>query len=148
MRKILFILILFITSCGYQPIYLNSNLKNFEFANISLKGEKDVNRNIINTISLKEDKSNKSLNELSIESNYKVQETSKNKKGQINSYRSSIYVSLTIKKGQDIIKNKSFSKEFVYNNKDNKFELVEYQADIKIDLINKIIEDIILFLNL
>ena len=64
MRKILFILILFITSCGYQPIYLNSNLKNFEFANISLKGEKDVNRNIINTISLK-DKSNKSLNELS-----------------------------------------------------------------------------------
>ena len=110
--------------------------------------KKDVNRNIINTISLKEDKANKSLNELSIESNYKVEETSKNKKGQINSYRSSIYVSLTIKKGQDIIKNKSFSKEFVYNNKDNKFELVEYQADIKIDLINKIIEDIILFLNL
>ena len=109
---------------------------------------KRFNRNIINAISLKEDKVNKSLNELSIESTYKVEETSKNKKGQINSYRSSIYVSLTIKKDQNIIKNKSFSKEFVYNNKDNKFELVEYQADIKIDLINKIIEDIILFLNL
>ena len=57
-------------------------------------------------------------------------------------------MNLTIKNNKNIIRYKSFSEEFAYNNKDNKFELVEYQENIKEDLINKIIEDTILFLNL
>ena len=70
------------------------------------------------------------------------------KRGQIKSYKSKIVVNLTIKNDINIIRTKSFSEEFAYNNKDNKFELVEYQENIKEDLINKIIEDTILFLNL
>ena len=88
------------------------------------------------------------LNELFIKSSFETNETSKNKKGQVNSYRTNIIVNLVIKKNKKIIKDKNFSEEFFYNTKNNKFELVEYQADIKNDLINKIVEDIILFLNL
>ena len=42
----------------------------------------------------------------------------------------------------------NFIKEFSYNIKDNKFELVRYQDEIKNNLINKIIEDIILYMNI
>ena len=148
MKRFLFILIFLISSCGYQPIYLNNNLKNFEFNKIIAEGEKKINRNIINSLSLKENLNDKQLNELLIKSSFRVEETSKNKKGQIKSYRSSILVNLTVNKNKNIIKSKSFSEEFVYNTKENKFELTEYQADIKEDLINKVMEDIILFLNL
>ena len=103
---------------------------------------------IINSVSLKENSSNILLNEILLKSSFKVEETSKNKKGQVNSYRSSIFVSLSINKNDKTIKTKNFSGEFTYNNKDNKFELVEHQSDIKDDLINQVVEDIILFLNL
>ena len=148
MKKIIFILILFITSCGYKPIFSNNNIKNFEFSKINSEGEKDINRIILSTISLKENRTNTMLNELFIKSSFETNETSKNKKGQVNSYRTNIIVNLVIKKNKKIIKDKNFSEEFFYNTKNNKFELVEYQADIKNDLINKIVEDIILFLNL
>ena len=148
MKKYLFIIILFVSGCGYQSIYSNNKTQNFEFYKITTEGENYINRKIVNSISLKEDKTNPVLNELLLVSSFKIDATSKDKKGQIKSYRSKIVVNLTIKNNKDIIKFKSLSEEFAYNNKDNKFELVEYQENIKEDLINKIIEDTILFLNL
>ncbi len=148
MKKFLVIIIFLISSCGYQPIYINKNLKNFEFSKIITEGENDINKKIINSISLKEDRTNVLLNEILLKSSFKVEETSKNKKGQVNSYRSSIFINLSINKDGEIIKNKDFLGEFTYNNKDNKFELVQHQADIKEDLINQAIEDIVLYLNL
>ena len=148
MKKFLIIIIFLISSCGYQPIYINKNLKNFEFSKIITEGENDINKKIINSVSLKEDRTNILLNEILLKSSFKVEETSKNKKGQVNSYRSSIFINLSISKNDEIIKNKDFLGEFTYNNKDNKFELVEHQADIKEDLINQAIEDIVLYLNL
>tara|TARA_B100001093_G_scaffold509926_1_gene574878 strand:+ start:569 stop:1018 length:450 start_codon:yes stop_codon:yes gene_type:complete len=148
MKKFLVIIIFLFSSCGYQPIYINKNLKNFEFSKIITEGENDINKKIINSISLKEDRTNVLLNEILLKSSFKIEETSKNKKGQVNSYRSSIFINLSINKNGEIIKNKDFLGEFTYNNKDNKFELVEHQADIKEDLINQAIEDIVLYLNL
>ena len=43
MKKFLVVIIFLISSCGYQPIYINNNLKNFEFSKIVTEGEKDVN---------------------------------------------------------------------------------------------------------
>ena len=148
MKKFLFILIFFISGCGYQSIYLNNNLQNFEFYKITIEGEKDINRKITNSIALEEDQTNKLLNEFLLTTTFNEEETSKNKKGQIKSYRSSILINLIISKNKNIIKNKNFSEEFTYNTKDNKFELVEYQSSVKDDLINKIIEDIVLFMNM
>ena len=41
-----------------------------------------------------------------------------------------------------------FIEQFSYNNKDNKFELLQYQEEVKNNLINKIIEQAILYINL
>lgn len=148
MKKILLIFIFFLTSCNYQPIYVNKNLNNIEFSKIIIEGEKDINRKIINSLSLKENEFDDTLNNLLIESSYEIQETSKNSKGQVQSYRSIIKINLIINNKKELVLKKNFLKDFSYANKDNKSELIQYQNDIKNNLINKIIEDIILFINL
>ena len=148
MKKFLLIFIFLLSECGFQPVYLNKNLKEIEFNKIILEGNIDINRKIVGSLSFKENKLNDTLNDLLIKSSYKITETSKNSKGQVESYKSQINLNLIIKDGKEIINSKNFFKEFSYNNKDNKFELVRYQNEVKDNLIYKIIEDIILYLNI
>ena len=63
-------------------------------------------------------------------------------------YKDIINIDLNIRNINNTkIKGKNFNREFTYNNKDNKFDLVEYQKSVKDDLINAAINDIIIFLN-
>ena len=148
MKKILLIFVFILTNCNYQPIYINKSLNNVEFSKITINGDTDINRKIINSLSFKENEFDDTLNNLLIKSSYKIQETSKNSKGQVESFRSQIIVNLIINNKKKTILNKNFLKDFSYANKENKFELVQYQNEVKNNLINKIIEDIILFINL
>ena len=148
MKKILLIFVFLLTNCNYQPIYINKSLNNVEFSKITINGDTDINRKIINSLSFKENEFDDTLNNLLIKSSYKIQETSKNSKGQVESFRSKIIVNLIINNKKETILNKNFLKDFSYANKENKYELVQYQNEVKNNLINKIIEDIILFVNL
>ena len=148
MRKILFAIILFTTACGYNPIYTNQNLDNFNFTLVTLNGSKEINRKIINSLSIKKNESNLKSRELILTSSFKVEETSKNSKGQVTSYRSTAIVKLVVKENDIITKNKDFIKNFAYSNRDNKFDLVTYQNEVKNNIINKVIEEIIFYMNL
>ena len=148
MKKIFFILLFFISSCGYQPLYQNKDLENFKFIKITLTGDNYINKRVTNTISIQENSDAKNEKELFISSSSEIQETSKNSKGQVESFRIIVAVNLKIiNKINEDTQNKNFIKEFTYNNKQNKFELIEYQNSIKDDLIDKIINEIIIYLN-
>ena len=147
-RKLLLILVIYITGCGYQPIYLNRNIDLLEFSKITLIGDNEINRKIINSLNIKENKTGILGEELVINTSFKIEETSKNSKGQVISYRSSANVNLEITKEKNVISNKTFVQNFTYSNRDNKFDLVEYQNEVKSNISNKIIEEIILFINL
>ena len=148
MKKILIIIIIFINSCGYQSIYNNKNKDPLEFSKISLIGDKDINRKILSSLNISEISEKILKKELMLESIYKVDETSKNSKGQIASYRSQIVVSIKILDQKKITSEKIFSQSFSYANLDNKFELVEYQSEIKNNITEKIIEEIVMYMNL
>lgn len=148
MKKILLIFIFLLSQCGYQPIFVNKNLNNMEFYKITHNGDVEINRKILGSLSFKENKLKDTLDSLLINSSFEVIETSKNSKGQVESYKSKIFLNLIISNKKRIITNKNFVKEFSYNVKKNKFELVRYQNEIKDNLIDKIIEDIILYISL
>ena len=148
MKKIFLIIILFLSSCGYNPIYVNKNLKNFKFNEVFLQGDKKINNMIINSLSIKKDEFDNNLNELILITNYRIDETSKNSKGQVKTYRSNISIEILINKNNKTLNKKKIERDFSYNNMSNRSELVEYQNTIKTDLINGSIEEIILFLNL
>ena len=148
MKKIFLVLLFFISSCGYQSIYLNKSLKNYEFKKITYEGDKNINRKIINFLSIEENEANIDKNEIFIKSSYQIKEISKDSKGQVTLYKDIISVNINIKDEKNLnVKNKKFNREFTYNNKDNKFDLVEYQNSIKDDLLKVVINDIIIFLN-
>ena len=148
MKKIIFVFLLFLTSCGYQPLYSGKNTSDFLFKKILLEGDKNINRKIIATLSFKEVQDNFDYDELIIISNKKIVETSKNSKGQVTSYRTEINVEFKIVNNNEIMRQKNFSKDFSYNNLDNKFDLTSYQDEVENNLVNKIIEELIIFINL
>ena len=148
MKKFLLIFIFLLSECGYQPIYISKNLSDIEFFKITLEGDADINRKVVGSLSFKENNLQDSLNSLLIKSSYKIIETSKSSKGQVESYKSQIILNFIIIDGDEVVSSKNFSKEFSYNIKDNKFELIRYQNEVKDNLINKIVEDIILYMNI
>ena len=148
MKKTFFILLFFISSCGYQPIYVNKSSEIYEFKKIVLSGDNYINNKIVNILSIKENNEINDKNILHISSSFSTEEISKNSKGQVEIYKSTINVNLQIKDiNNQIIQKRNFAKEFRYNNKQNKFNLAQYQSSIKDDLINKIVSDTIIFLN-
>lgn len=148
MKRTFFILLFFISSCGYQPIYLNKSLKSFEFKKIILNGDNYINKKIINIVSIKENNEAENKNELFVSSSSEIKEIYKDSKGQVELYKNIVTVNLKVKniRGKTI-QSKNFVKEFTYNNKQNKFDLAEYQSSIKDELISKIISDIIIYFN-
>ena len=148
MNKKLLILFFFLLSCGYKPVYQNINIQNLKFEDVILNGDKEINRKIINSLSIDDDKVINNGKKLYITSSHKIETTSRNSQGQAISFRINVNVDLKIENVKnDTSKNKSFNKELVYNNKANKFVLVEYQNSIKKELVNQIISEMIIYLN-
>ena len=97
MNKILLILLFFLLSCGYQPVYLDNNILNFKYSEIILEGDNEINEKIVKTLSIEENKKNKNLDKLYLSSTYKIETTSKNTKGEAVSFRITVIVDLEIK---------------------------------------------------
>ena len=52
MKKLILniLIFIFLSSCGYVPIYSVNNKVNFEVGKISIAGDRDLNQNILNQI--------------------------------------------------------------------------------------------------
>lgn len=149
-KKIFYlVLIIAISGCGYQSLYKINNKINFSINEIFQSGEKDINRKIIRRISGIEEK--KLSYDLIIDSKEIIQTLSKDKSGNIILSKLSIIVNFKLSdpNNKDLIfKEKEFSSQYIYKNSDNKFELSQTIRIKKEDLINKIIEDILIYLTL
>tara|TARA_Y100000022_G_C13201441_1_gene352904 strand:- start:641 stop:1084 length:444 start_codon:yes stop_codon:yes gene_type:complete len=146
MKKLLITCLFLIISCGYKPIYVKNDQAVLQFNKIISNGDVKINKLIINNSGLKENSTND--RDLTISSSYEIEETSKNTKGQVDTFRSVINIQLKIEKNGKILKRKNFSNSSSYNNKDSKFDLIKIQNQIKDNLINELSGEIILFLNL
>ena len=147
-KKIFFLILLFsLQSCGYEAMYLkkidfNEKIKSFETL-----GDKKINRNIISSLNLKNQ--NKTTGyKLIINSSKTLQIISKDKAGNSSVYKTLIIVKVSLKDNEENLKEKVFSEQFIYNNIKNKFNLSQYQKEIEINLINKIMDEIIVFLTI
>jgi len=150
MKKIFILFLLIITSCGYQPIYKIDQIKDtLKVKEIKLSGDKTLSEKISKGLSIEIVKSNESLNKLDVNSQKNITETSKNSKGQVTSYRTTISTVISIMDGDDnLVRKKNVSKQFSYNVLANKFKLKEYEEEIENNLINEIIRDTNIFLNI
>ena len=145
-KKLNVILFVFLLSCGYKPIYSSKNL-NFSIGEIENKNtplNNEFSRN------LKTFSNDEILNQLkiNIESEKKIEIKSKDSKGNPNVYELKIILKIKINdEANGRILNKEFSQSLNYKNRDDKFQLFQYEKDVEELLINKIIEDVLNYLS-
>jgi len=147
-KKIFVLILLFsLQSCGYEAMYLKKidfkeKIKSFETL-----GDKKINRNIISSLNLKNQNKTKGY-KLIINSSKTLQIISKDKAGNSSVYKTLIVVKVSLIDNGETLKEKIFNEQFTYNNIQNKFSLSQYQKEIEINLINKIIDEVIIFLTI
>ena len=147
MKKILLILFFIVTACGYEPLYKTKNeIEKINISDIKISGDVTLGKKILSRLPVEIIK-DESLNKLILDSNKNIIETSKNSQGHIASYRTTVIVKLSLLDNKNnLIKERTISKDFLYNTIENKFKLKEYQIEVENNLINKIIEDINIYL--
>ena len=149
MKKLIFVVtaLFMLTNCGYSPIYSSKN-NNF-YIDISQKNRSKLNSKIENNIKKFSNQNAENIIQLEISSNKKINIISKDEKGDPS--RFSMIISLTIniltKNNYEINKTKSFTEKFDYSNNSNKFSLKQYEKEIEDTLINKIVEESIIYLS-
>ena len=147
-KGILFLLIFVLTNCGYQPLYSKKETKILIVNELELIGDSNINKKIASELSISVDKNMSLTNKIILENNKTIIETSKNKKGQPDSFKMIIDFKFLLMDKENILKEKFISEEFSYKNKENKFDLSQYEINIEQNLINKIIEKLILNINI
>ena len=145
-KKIILFSLLLLTSCGYQPLYKQVT-SGYEFFDLKIDGDQNLSMKILDNLNIVENKLDNTLSSLTINSSLLTEETSKDSKGLVQSYRSNLNIEVLIVKNQKIIQNQSFNESFSYNNKNTRFELLDYQKQVEEILIRKINNKIRLFLN-
>ena len=152
LKKIITTLSFFLLlSCGYEPIYskkqINSNY-NFSINIINLIGDNKVKQILKKKLKKILNKEKKST-ELNLNLNSRVEKVvaAKDKKGNPKRFTIKTIINLEVYESE-ILKNKTnFEKKFEYNNKSNKFDLKQYEKNIKDNLISELSYEIIRYLN-
>ena len=147
MKKIFLIFpLLFMISCGYTPIY---SLKESNYKVISFK--KNVNNNLTDYIEnsinvLSNENANKNLN-IIFDFKENISVILKDSKGDPSRNRLKITVDLSLlDESQNLITSKVFEENLEYNVDDNKFNLRQYEKNIKQNLVEEITQQMLLYL--
>ena len=97
MKKILIIVFCILTSCGYQPLYVNKEISQMTFNQVQITGDKRINNRVTSALSIIE-KKDENLNNLFIDSEEIILETSKDSKGLVNTYKTNIKLTFVYQK--------------------------------------------------
>jgi len=147
LKKILIIILVgSLFGCGYQPLYLKKDNKDYPIESWELKGNKKINKSIISFLDLERKKNTRNGYELILDSKKKLEIISKDEKGNPSSLRLTLVVNLLFNSDEKLVKEKQFSESFSYNNSQNKFELSQYEKNIEKNLINEIAQKVYVFL--
>ena len=126
------ILLLFLSSCGYEAVYSKKNIVNYDFfiSELTTDGNRDVNikikEKLINYLLIKEGKELI----LKIASSAEKVVTAKNTAGDPTSFKYTIIIEIKVMMENDLEANFEIVENFDYNNNANKFDLKRYEREI------------------
>ena len=138
MKKIIIIFTFFLLyHCGFEPIHSKKKIINYNFSisSIGFSGENKINNELKSRLSNYLDK-DKTIEQFDLNINSIVQKsvTSKNKKGNPETFFMEIIINLKVFKDSKLLSDKIFKEDFEYNNKSSQFELIKYEKNIQNNL--------------
>ena len=136
------LIIMFLSSCGYKPIYSSKNL-NFAIGNIE-KSNTALNNDFAKKIYSLGNKENSNKINFKIESSKTIAIKSKDTKGDALVFEIQIILKILNING-DKNKNQTFTKKITFKNSDDKFKLKQYEKELEKILITNMVKDLINF---
>ena len=140
-----FILLIFLSSCGYEAIYSAKNMKNYDFSisKLSFIGDREINLKIKQKLN-NYTQETKDINFiLKITSSSEKIILSKNDAGNSTNFKIEITVNIGVFNKEKLKSNFIITESFNYDNNSDKFELKNYEKEIKRNLADIITEKLI-----
>jgi hypothetical protein len=148
MKKIIITLLtfLFLTSCGYAPIYSTKNF-DFRLKKVSKLKDNRLNNKMERKLKNFSNQESQKIISLKVDTQKKINILAKDSKGDPSRFEMVISTKLEIAYGQSQNMIRSFQERFNYNKNINKFEFNQYEKEIEDLLIDKNIDRIIIYLS-
>ena len=145
-RVFLILILLLLNGCGYQLINKVNN-NDFKIIKFDLNGNDEINKILAENFRKFENTEN-FLKSLTIKSKSELTKriTSKDKSGISSRYEIEITVSISVREGDNIYKDKTFNKNSNYNATGSQFELKQYEEILIKNMTSQIIFEINSFL--
>jgi|TARA_Y100000780_G_scaffold110382_1_gene99782 hypothetical protein len=150
LKKIIIILLstLYLTSCGFTPIYSKKNL-DFQINNIQFEGDREIKAILLSNLSAyktkKKDKYNYDLN---IKSEKKIEIASKNTKGEATVYKININSTVEVFLDDKLLLTKHYNNSSIYSSEKKIIKMKEVESRNLSNLSSKLASEIILTLSL
>ena len=141
----LLILLFFISGCGYSPIFLNKK-SDFSIYELSASGNSKLNKIINSRLNNYKGSDGSKKFSVTIKTYLNKKIILKNSKGNPKTYRISLKTNILIKDLNGNVKEKTFIKTVDYNNRSNKSELKKYENETSKNLVEKISDEIVIYL--
>lgn len=138
------VVIFFLSSCGFKPIY-SSKGQNFTLGNVNLVGDKKLVKYFETRIKRFKGESNKKY-DLEVKLDVAKNIVSKDKKGDPSIFSIQVSLKMILKQSNKPDTSKTFVQNTNYNNITNKFDLKKHERNLEKQLIDKIIEDFIFYI--
>ena len=135
-KQIILLLLLLLSSCGYEAIYSKKNSANYDFtvSDLSFVGDRTVNLKIKEKLkNYAQDKKEKDFI-LKISSTSEKVILSKNTAGDATTFKNSVSIDVEVLMNNKFKSNFIILESFNYNNISNKFDLKQLEKDIKNNL--------------
>ena len=138
---------IFLLSCGYQPIF-SFNESTFSISKIKLIEENKANLRIKNALKFYRENNNaKTFYDLEISSNKSKNVLSKDSRGDPKIFSLSVSIKINLMENNLLKYEKTFNKKESYNTNSNKFQLKKNEDQIASNIVDKMIEEIIIYLH-
>lgn len=139
------ILLIFLSSCGYEATYSVKNIKNYNFSisKLSFIGDREIN------LKIKQKLNNYTKEIKDISFILKITSTSekiilaKNLAGDSTNFKMETVVNIDVFNAEKLKSNFIITESFNYDNNSNKFELKNYEKEIKRNIAEIITEKLI-----
>jgi outer membrane lipopolysaccharide assembly protein LptE/RlpB len=139
----LIILILFLSNCGYSPIYNNQKIQNYKINVVEKNGDSEMNNLIENEIRLYSNKDALNIYELKMNTIYEKKVLTKDSSGVITDYNLSVTSIFKID-FKNTIKIVELRESINVKNQSDTYELNIYEKNIKRNFASSIREKLIL----
>ena len=148
MKKKIFsiFIIIFLSNCGFSPIYLQKNNIDYDIQIVNVEGDRLINNLIISQLSRSSNNESGNKIKININTEYKKTINSKNATGAASSFE---LVSKTL---LDITKNNKthemmVTKKFIMDKNDNSIDQNNYERTVKENFASSIVEQLRFKLN-